>query len=62
MQTIMDDTNTIQYVIMVNGVKISAPFADRLVAEMAMGNLPDEQKLIAEVMAVTTEGKQVLFG
>ncbi len=61
-QTIMDDTNTVQYVIMVNGVKISAPFLDRMVAEMAKGNLPEEQKNLAEVVAVTTDGKQVLFG
>ncbi len=61
-QTIMDDTGTVLYVLMVNGVKISAPFSDRMVAEMAKGNLPDEQKLLAEVVAVTNDGKQVLFG
>lgn len=52
----------VQYVIKVNGVAISSPFGDRTVAEMARNNLPEEQKVLAEVVAVTTDGQQVLFG
>lgn len=58
---ILDSMNEVYYVIKVNGVEISTKFTDKLVAEMARNNLPEEQRLLAEVISVTTDGKQVLF-
>lgn len=59
---ITDDVNVVKYVVKVNGVEISTRFGERMMAEMAMNNLPDEQKTIAEVVSVTTDGKQLLLG
>jgi hypothetical protein len=57
-----DDPNVVQYVIKVNGVPVSAPFGDKMLAEMAKNNLPEEQRMIAEVVPITTDGKQILLG
>ncbi len=59
---IMDNGDVVYYVVKVNGVEISTRFNERLVAEMAKNNLPNEQKMIAEVVPITTDGKQVLLG
>jgi len=59
---ITDDMDVVYYVIKVNGVQVSTKFTERMMAEMAKNNLPDEQKMIAEVVPVTAEGNQVLLG
>jgi len=59
---ITDDIDVVYYVVKVNGVPVSTTFTERMMAEMAKNNLPEEQKMIAEVVPVTTEGKQVLLG
>jgi len=59
---ITDDMDVVYYVIKVNGVAVSTTFAEKLVAEMAKNNLPEEQRLLAEVVPVTSDGKQVLLG
>jgi len=59
---ITDDMNVVHYVVKVNGVEVSTRFGERMMAEMAKSNLPEEQKMIAEVVPVTTDGKQVLLG
>lgn len=57
-----DDPTVVQYVIKVNGIPVSAPFGDKMLAEMARNNLPEEQRMIAEVVPVTSDGKQILLG
>jgi len=61
-QMLNDGMDNVQYVIKVNGVVISAPFGDKGGAETARNNLPEEQRMLSEVVAVTNDGKQVLFG
>lgn len=61
-QRLNDDVNTVQYVLKVNGVPVSGNFTDRTACEMARNNLPEEQRMLAEIALVTTDGKQVLFG
>jgi len=59
---ITDDMDVVYYVVKVNGVAVSTRFTERMMAEMAKNNLPEEQKMLAEVVPVTTDGKQVLLG
>ncbi len=59
---ITDDMNTIFYVVKVNGQEVTAKFNDQPAATMAINNLPENQKMLAEVVAVTTDGKQILLG
>jgi hypothetical protein len=59
---ITDDMDVVYFVVQVNGVPVSTRFSERMMAEMAKSNLPEEQKMIAEVVPVTTDGKQVLLG
>ena len=59
---LMNDANTIQYIIKINGVPVSAPFGDKMLAEQAKNNLPEEQRILAEVVPITNDGKQVLLG
>lgn len=61
-QLLNDEVNTVQYVLKVNGIPVSGNFNDKTACEMAKINLPEEQRMIAEVVLVTTDGKQVLFG
>jgi hypothetical protein len=59
---ITDDIDVVYYVIKVNGVSVSGNFTEQMAAELAKNNLPEEQKMLAEVVPVTAEGKQVLLG
>ena len=61
-QQLNDQMNTVQYVLKVNGVPVSGNFDDKTACEMAKLGLPEEQRMLAEVVIVTTDGKQVLFG
>lgn len=59
---IMDNTDAVYYVLKVNGVVVSGRFGQAMMAEMAKNNLPEEQRMLAEVVPVTEDGKQVLLG
>jgi hypothetical protein len=61
-QLLNDEVNTVEYVLKINGVEVSGKFADKMACEMAKINLPEEQRMLAEVVPVTADGKQVLFG
>ena len=61
-QLLNDEVNTVEYVLKVNGVAVSGTFTDKMACEMAKLNLPEEQRMLAEVVPVTSDGKQVLFG
>lgn len=62
MQNLINEQEQIRYVIKVNGQTVSVPFATKMLAEQHLGNLPQEQQVVAEIVIVTEEGKQVLFG
>lgn len=59
---ITDNINATFYVVKVNGANVSTPFTERMMAEMAKNNLPEEQKHLAEVVPVTSSGQQILLG
>ncbi len=59
---ITDDMDVVYYVVKVNGVIVSPRYSEKLMAEMTIQNLTEAQKMIAEVVSVTTDGKQVLLG
>jgi len=59
---ITDNMDVVYFVGRINGQEVTTRFNDRMMAEMAINNLPEEQKLLAEVVPVTTDGKQVLLG
>jgi len=61
-QILNDEVSTVEYILKVNGVPVSGKFTDRTACEMAKLSLPEEQRMLAEVVTVTTDGKQVLFG
>ena len=61
-QLLNDEVNTVEYVLKINGVEVSGKFTDKTACEMAKNNLPEEQRMIAEVVTITTDGKRVLFG
>ena len=62
MEQMLHEVEETKYVIKVNGRIVSIPFSSRMVAQQNVGNLPQEQQIIAEVVAVTPEGKELLFG
>lgn len=61
MEHIREEVDTVSYVVKVNGTVISTP-TSRALAEERKNQLPEETRLIAEVVPVTGDGKQILFG
>ena len=59
---LIDDENTLRYVVMVNGVEVSPRFQTPQLAEMQLINLTEDQKAIAEVVPVTEGGAKLLLG
>ena len=51
-----------KFIIKVNGQVVSVPFTSRTLAEQNIGNLPVNQQMIAEVVAVNNSGQELLFG
>ena len=56
------DNNTVYYVVKVNGMEVTPKWPDRMMAENSLLSLPDDQRLLAEVVTVTADGKQMLLG
>lgn len=61
-QILNNNGSVVYYVVMVNGTAMSAKHNSHMLAEMEMDKLSPELKAIAEVIPVTADGKQVLFG
>lgn len=59
---LLADSEQVFYVIRVNGVNKTTKFNSRVIAEMEIKNLPDEEKAIAEVVTVTADGSDLLLG
>jgi len=59
---ITDGMDTVFFVVKVNGVEKSTRFTDRMMAEMAIKDLPTDQQMLAEVQTITNDGKQLLLG
>lgn len=59
---LLNSTTTIQnYKIRIGGVLLEQVFLDRNMAYQAIQNLPSEKRVLAEVVPVTNEGKQLLM-
>lgn len=50
------------YAIKVNGVIVVQSLPSRQLAEAALFNLPPDQRALAEIVTLTSDGKTVLFG
>jgi len=50
------------YAIKLNGVITSRPFPDRAMAFAQIQNLSESQQPIAEIVSVTADGHEMLFG
>ena len=61
MNNYIREDSQIKYVVKVNGAPISPP-TTRELAESQKMQLPLETRHLAEVVAVTNDGKEVLFG
>lgn len=59
---ITNDMNVVYYAVKINGVITSAKYSEKMMAEMAKEQLPEDQKALAEVVQVTADGKQLLLG
>ena len=62
MNQILTDNQQIYYVVRVNGANITAPVTSKQVAESTLNTLPPETQALAEVVSVTSDGKELLFG
>ena len=51
-----------KYLVVVNGTPISNPQASRSLAEAIVLQLPADQRMVAEIRSVTTDGRQLLLG
>lgn len=58
----LTEVDSTKYSIVVQGRVVSTNLATRNLAEAVILTLPADQRAIAEIVPVTAEGKQVLFG
>ncbi len=49
------------YAVVVNG-QVQSKFSEKVIAESAIMNLPEDQRSAATVVAMTGDGKQLLLG
>lgn len=59
---ILTEQTPTQYVVIVNGHRISMPQSTRSMAEAILLQLPEQQRMVAEIQQITPTGQQVLFG
>lgn len=59
---VTDSGDVVYYVVRVNGQNVTQPVSSQQLAEMERMRLEPDQQALAEVVPVTAEGQQVLFG
>ena len=57
-----EDNTTLRYVVMVNGVEVSARYTTPQAAESMLEHLSEAHRSIAEIVPVTESGNQLLLG
>ena len=62
MNNLINEVERVKYVIKVNGAIVSIPFATPQLAEQAITQLSEAQQSLAEVVAVSADGKEILLG
>lgn len=60
--TILTDGTVLYYALKVNGKLVTAPMSDRFMLEQQRQALPQDQRLVAEIVTVTPSGQEVLLG
>lgn len=58
----IEETLPMRYVVKVKGKEVSVPFLNEALAAQYVQSLPRDQQLVAEIVPVTTDGKQLLLG
>jgi hypothetical protein len=58
----LTEVGTTLFAIKVNGQTIVHNIPSRLLAEATLFNLPPEQRALAEIVVVTSDGRSVLLG
>ena len=62
MNTMIENQEKLRYVIMVNGNRISVPFLTEQAAVQHLSHLPQDQQILAEIVPITQDDKQLLLG
>lgn len=62
MDNLISEVQEIKYVIKVHGKVVSVPFVTHQLAEAQVIHLAADQQPFAEIVAITSEGKEILFG
>lgn len=60
--TILNDNTVMYYVVRVNGQNMTVPFSSRQLAEAELTKLAADLRPLAEIVTVTSEGKELLLG
>lgn len=58
----LQENNKVMYVIKVRGQVVSIPYTSPTLAEQNISLLSPEHQMIAEVVPVTEDGKEILLG
>lgn len=58
----ISEVQQIKYVIKVHGKVVSVPFTTHQLAEAQIPNLAVDVQPFAEIVPITAEGKEILFG
>lgn len=58
----LTEVDSTKFSVVVQGRVVSANIATRNLAEAVILTLPADQRSLAEIVPVTSDGKQVLFG
>lgn len=58
----LTEVNSTMYSVVVQGRVVATNIPSRTLAEATIFTLPADQRAVAEIVPVTSEGKQVLFG
>ena len=61
MQATINGNDTVKYCVVVEGKTVSESVT-RFLAEQFVASLPSEQRIKAQVITMTNEGQQLLFG
>lgn len=51
-----------RYIIKVNGIQVGKPQPTMHLAELQLMGLPEDQRILAEIVAITADGKSLLLG
>jgi len=62
MENPISEVQEVKYVIKVHGKVVSVPFVTHQLAEAQVAHLSVDQQPFAEIVPITSEGKEILFG